>query len=213
MTVTGLVGRFGVAALAGYGIGVRLEFMLVPLAFGIGSGLTTLVGVASGAHDWKRAVRVAWIGGLIAAGALGVCGWIVALVPEGWARLFTSDPQVVAATVSYITHVAPFYCLFGLGMTLSFASQGAGRMTAPFVAGITRLIVATVGGWFAVEVLGWGLSGVFTAIAVGMVCFGSLIAGPLVLRPWRPRRVKLFPKPGASDATALDDRHLEPQPR
>ncbi len=46
MLVTGLVGRFGVAALAGYGIGVRLEFMLVPLAFGIGSGLTTLVGVA-----------------------------------------------------------------------------------------------------------------------------------------------------------------------
>ena len=213
MMVTGLVGRFGVAALAGYGIGVRLEFMLVPLAFGIGSGLTTLVGVASGAHDWKRAVRVAWIGGLIAAGALGVCGWIVALVPEGWARLFTSDPQVVAATVSYITHVAPFYCLFGLGMTLSFASQGAGRMTAPFIAGITRLIVATVGGWFAVEILGWGLAGVFTAIAVGMVCFGGLIAGPLVLRPWRPRRVKLFPKPGGSDAASLDDPNLEPQPR
>jgi Na+-driven multidrug efflux pump len=109
--------------------------------------------------------------------------------------------------------VAPFYCLFGLGMTLSFASQGAGRMTAPFVAGITRLLVATVGGWFAVEILGWGLAGVFTAIAVGMVCFGGLIAGPLVLRPWRPRRVKLFPKPGASDAAALDDRNLEPQPR
>jgi len=213
MVVTGLVGRFGVAALAGYGIGVRLEFMLVPLAFGIGSGLTTLVGVATGAHDWKRAVRVAWIGGLIAAGALGVFGWIVALVPEGWAGLFTSDPQVVAATVAYITRVAPFYCLFGLGMTLSFASQGAGRMTAPFIAGITRLIVATLGGWFAVEILGWGLAGVFTAIAVGMVCFGSLIAGPLVLRPWGPRRVKLFAKPGGSDAASLDDRNLEPQSR
>ena len=73
MLVTGLVGRFGVAALAGYGIGVRLEFMLVPLAFGIGSGLTTLVGVAAGANDWKRAVRAAWIGGLIAGGAIGVC--------------------------------------------------------------------------------------------------------------------------------------------
>ena len=66
MLVTGLVGRFGVAALAGYGIGVRLEFMLVPLAFGIGSGLTTLVGVAAGANDWKRAVRAAWTGGLVA---------------------------------------------------------------------------------------------------------------------------------------------------
>ena len=108
-------------------------------------------------------------------------------MPEGWARLFTSDPQVVAATVAYITRVAPFYCLFGLGMTLSFASQGAGRMTAPFVAGVTRLVVATAGGWFAVEILGWGLPGVFTAIAAGMIAFGSLIAGPLFIRPWRSR--------------------------
>jgi putative MATE family efflux protein len=217
MLVTGLVGRFGVTALAGYGIGVRLEFMLVPLAFGIGSGLTTLVGVAAGAQEWKRAVRASWIGGLVSAGAIGAFGWIVALVPEGWARLFTSDPQVIATTVGYITHVAPFYCLFALGMTLSFASQGAGRMTAPFVAGLARLAVATIGGWCAVEILGWGLSGVFTAIALGMIVFGSLIAGPLLVRPWKPkawpRRVKLTPVTGGSDGPAFDDRDLEPQSR
>lgn len=187
MLVTGLVGRFGVTALAGYGIGVRLEFMLVPLAFGIGSGLTTLVGVAAGANDWRRAVRAAWVGSLVAGLGIGLFGWIVAIVPEGWARLFTSDPQVIAATVAYITHVAPFYCLFGIGMTLSFASQGAGRMTAPFFAGIARLCIATVGGWFMIESLDWGLHGVFTAIAIGMVAFGSLIAGPLLFHPWRAR--------------------------
>jgi putative MATE family efflux protein len=187
MLVTGFVGRFGVAALAGYGIGVRLEFMLVPLAFGIGSGLTTLVGVAAGADAWRRAVRVAWIGSLTAGVGIGAFGWIVALVPEGWARLFTNDPDVIAATVSYITHVAPFYCLFGVGMTLSFASQGANRMKAPFLAGITRLFVATVGGWLAVEVLGWGLAGVFTAVALGMITFGTMIAGPLLIRPWNKR--------------------------
>ena len=191
MMVTGFVGRFGVAALAGYGIGVRLEFMLVPLAFGIGSGLTTLVGVAAGANDWKRAVRAAWIGSLISGGVIGLFGWIVALMPEGWARLFTSDPEVIAATVGYITHVAPFSCLFGLGMTLSFASQGAGRMAPPFAAGIARLIVATSGSWIAVEFLGWGLAGVFTAIAVGMICFGTMITAPLIVRPWRARAPKL----------------------
>ena len=187
MLVTGLVGRFGVTALAGYGIGVRLEFMLVPLAFGIGSGLTTIVGVAAGANDWRRAVRAAWIGSLVAALGIGVFGWVVALVPEGWARLFTDDPEVITATVAYITRVAPFYCLFGLGMTLSFASQGANRMTAPFLAGLARLFVATLGGWVTVEILGWGLPGVFTAIAVGMICFAVLIAGPLLIHPWRGR--------------------------
>jgi putative MATE family efflux protein len=212
MMVTGLVGRFGVTALAGYGVGVRLEFMLVPLAFGIGSGLTTLVGVAAGAQDWKRAVRVAWSGGLIAFGLIGALGWIVALVPEGWARLFTSDPQVIAATVAYITHVAPFYCLFGLGMTLSFASQGAGRMKAPFYAGIARMVVATAGGWFAVERLGAGLDGVFAAIAAGIILYGTMIAGPLLVKPWGPKRARFAPT-GVSDGPTLDDRHLEPQPR
>ena len=188
MLVTGLVGRFGVAALAGYSVGVRLEFMLAPLAFGIGSGLTTLVGVAAGARDWRRALRVAWTGGLIAFGTIGVLGWTVALWPEAWSRLFVSEPPVIAASVSYITHVAPFYCLFGLGLTLNFASQGAGRMTAPLVAGIVRMVMATAGGWFAVEKLGLGLDGLFAAIAAAMVVYGCLIAGPLLIVPWGPRR-------------------------
>ena len=62
---------------------------------------------------------------------IGLIGWTVALLPENWARLFTSDAAVVAASAAYITRVAPFYCLFGLALTLYFASQGAGRMVVP----------------------------------------------------------------------------------
>ena len=187
MLMTGLVGSFGAAALAGYGVGVRLEYMVAPLAFGIGTGLVTLVGVAAGAGDWKRAARATWIGGLAAFGAIGLIGCVVALLPESWSRLFTGDPQVIAASVAYITRVAPFYCLFGLGLTLNFASQGAGRMMTPLVAGVARLLAATAGGWFAVERLGLGLDGVFTAIAACMAVYGCLIAGRLAAAPWRSR--------------------------
>jgi len=185
--VTGLVGRFGTAALAGYGIGMRLEFMLAPLAFGIGTGLTTLVGVAAGAGAWLRANRAAWVGGLLAFIVIGGLGWIVALAPESWARLFTSDAEVVAASVACLHRVAPVYCFFGLGLTLYFASQGAGRMAVPFSASIVRMIVATAGGWFALEKMKLGLDGVFLAIAAGLVAYGCLIAGSLLVRPWRAR--------------------------
>jgi Na+-driven multidrug efflux pump len=176
-------GRLGTKALPGYGIGVRLEFMLVPLAFGIGSGLTTLVGVAAGANDWKRAVRVAWIGGGVAFGLIGTFGWIVALFAEGWSRLFSSGPQVIAATVAYITHVAPFHCLFGLGMALSFASPGAGRMRDRLRHRIVRCDdrgPAADQAWQPKRQLNRG---------------------------------KLAFPTGASDGPPLDDRHLEPQPR
>ena len=159
MVMAGLVGRFGVAALAGYGIGVRLEFMVAPIAFGIGTGLTTLVGVAAGAGAWRRAVRAAWIGGLVSFGVIGLIGWTVALMPESWARLFTSDAAVVAASAAYITRVAPFYCLFGLALTLYFASQGAGRMTVPVVAGVVRMVATVLAGWLAVEKFDLGIGG------------------------------------------------------
>jgi Na+-driven multidrug efflux pump len=187
MLMSGLVGGFGVAALAGYGIGVRLEAMATPIAFGIGIGLTTLVGAAVGAGAWQRAVRAAWLGGLLSFGSIGLLGWTVALVPEAWARLFATDAAVVHAAVAYITRVAPFYCLFGLGLTLYFASQGTGRMVVPVFAGGVRMAATVVGGWFAVETLDLGLEGVFAAIAVGMAVYGGLMAGVLLLAPWRPR--------------------------
>jgi putative MATE family efflux protein len=186
--VTGLIGSFGTAALAGYGIGVRLEYMVAPLAFGIGTGLTTLVGVAAGAGEWRRANHVAWIGAAIGFALVGGIGWTAALMPQTWARLFTQDAQVIAASVAYLTRVAPFYCLFGLGLTLYFASQGAGRMTTPLVASLVRQGVVSAGGWLAVEQLGRGLDSVFIVLATGMIFYGCLIAGPLLFRPWGSRR-------------------------
>jgi putative MATE family efflux protein len=187
LLVTALVGSFGTAAIAGYGIGVRSEYFLAPLSFGIGSGLTTMVGVAAGAGDWRRANRVAWVGARTAFVLIGSIGWAIALLAEPFARGFTSDADVMAACVAYLTRVAPFECLFAVGLTLYFASQGTGRLTAPLAASILRMIVATAGGWFAVEVLGLGLNGVFWAMAASLVAYGSLIAGALFVRPWRAR--------------------------
>lgn len=187
LLVTGLVGTFGTAALAGYGICVRLEFVVAPIAFGIGTGTTTLVGIAAGAGQWRRAVRCAWAGGVTAFAAAGAIGWAAALAPEAWARLFSADPSVIAAAISCITRVAPFYCLFGLGLTLNFASQGARRMAAPFAAGVVRLAVAAVGGWYATRILGLALDGVFIALAASFAIYGTLIAGPLFLLPWREK--------------------------
>jgi len=94
---------------------------------------------------------------------------------------------VIAVSISYLTRVAPFECLFGLGLALHFASQGAGRMAAPLTASIVRMVVATAGGWFAIEHLGLGLNGVFWAMAVSLVLCGGTIAGALQVRPWRAR--------------------------
>ena len=184
--VTSLVGGFGVAALAAYGVGARLEFLQVPLVFGIGSALTTLVGVAVGAGDFARARKVAWSGAAAAAIMTGAIGTFGALLPDVWLGLFSADPAVHAAGRIYLHHVAPFYVVFGLAMALNFAAQGAGRMMGPFLGGLLRMAVATIGGWLAVRG-GYGLDGLFTLVGIGMLCFGLVIAGGMWLVPWKAR--------------------------
>ena len=53
--LTALVGQFGTQALAGYGIGTRIEFVMLPVIFAFGTALTTIVGTNIGAGNYDRA--------------------------------------------------------------------------------------------------------------------------------------------------------------
>ncbi|MBI2219161.1 MAG: hypothetical protein HYU51_17910 [Candidatus Rokubacteria bacterium] len=63
--LTGLVGSFGTFTLAGYGVAARLEYLQIPLVFGFGGALVTMVGTNVGAgqrphgrHPGARARKV-----------------------------------------------------------------------------------------------------------------------------------------------------------
>ncbi len=183
--LTGLVGPFGAAALAGYGMGARLEYLLIPLVFGLGSSLVTMVGTNVGAGQVARAERIAWVGGALAAGGTGSIGLLAAVWPGAWLGLFSADPEVLAAGARYLTIVGPVYGFFGLGLALYFASQGAGRLAWPLTAGCGRLLIAAVGGALAVHYIDAGLSGLFTAIAVALVVFGATVAAAIRAGAWR----------------------------
>lgn len=183
--LTSLVGPFGGAALAGYGMGARLEYLQIPIVFGLGSGLVTMVGTSVGAGDRARALRVAWVGAALAAAMTGTIGILAALFPHAWLGLFTADPEVLAAGTRYLRVVGPCYGFFGAGLALYFASQGAGRLLWPLLAGFTRLIIAGAGGWLATRWLGGGLSGLFAAMAVALVVFGTINVAAVRLGAWR----------------------------
>jgi len=174
--LTGLVGPFGTTALAGYGMGARLEYLQIPLVFGFGSALVTMVGTSIGAGDRARAERIAWTGAGMAAVLTGAIGLGAALAPRAWLGLFSADPEVLQTGATYLRIVGPVYAFFGLGLALYFASQGAGRLLWPVLAGFSRLIVATVGGWMAIHWFGGGLTALFAVMALAFVVFGITLA-------------------------------------
>lgn len=181
------VGDYGAAALAGYGLGARLEFMMVPVVFGIGAAMTAMVGANIGARKPARALRVAWTGSFAAAAIVGGIGLAAALAPDLWLGLFL-PPDAAAALAAgraYLERVAPLYAFFALGLALYFASQGAGRMLWPVTASLCRMLVAVGGALLLTAGFGLGIEGVFAAIAAGMAVYGTLTAAAVWLTRWR----------------------------
>lgn len=169
---TGFVGGFGSAAIAGYGMASRLDYLLIPLLFALGTASLTMVGTNVGAGQMQRARHIAWIAALISAGAAGLIGLAAALAPAGWIRLFSESPEVIGVGVDYLHRVAPFYACYGFGMALYFASQGAGSVLWPFISGCVRLAAVTIGGWYWITVSHGSLDGLFWIIAASVVLFG-----------------------------------------
>jgi len=167
--ITGFVGRYGAAALAGYGVGLRLELLQIPLVFAVGQALVVLVGTHIGAARAGRAKQIAWIGAALAASISLAIGITVSIFPLAWVGLFSADAAVLESGSRYLRTVAPFYPLLAAGIALYFASQGAGRVLRPVLAGTVRLAMVIAGGFMAVS-----LQGVFMVIAAAMIVFGVL---------------------------------------
>lgn len=187
--VTAQLAVYGIAAVAAYGISARLEFLMIPLSFGVGSALTALVGRAVGARDWVTARRTAWTGGLLTLAIAGSVGLLVGLFPASFAAIFASGPEVAAIATRGLRYTGPAFGGFGLGMAMYFASLGAGRMLWPFFAATSRLCLAVGGGWFLGQYAGYGIEGYFMAVAAGITAYGAFTAAGVRKGVWPGRWV------------------------
>lgn len=186
LIVTRLVSAYGTEALAGYGIGARLEFLLVPIAFAVGVACVPMVGMAIGGRNVARAREVAWTGGIVSGIALGLIGLVVAVLPDLWARLFTSDPHVLATSAVYLHWAGPAFGIFGVGLCLYFASQGAGKVLQPVLAATLRLAIIAVGGWLltAYHAPLWAL---FALVGSSLAIYGVATAAAVYWTSWAPK--------------------------
>jgi putative MATE family efflux protein len=181
--LTGFVARFGTAALAGYGVGVRLELLQVPIVFAIAQALVVMVGTNIGAGQAARAKRIAWTGTAASALICLLIGGTVAIYPALWVRIFSEDPAVLEIGSLYMRIVAPLYPVFGAGLALYFASQGAGQMVKPVLAGTVRLVVVVAGGALVMQ-FGGPLAALFGVVSLGLTLLGGLTGYAVYKANW-----------------------------
>ena len=175
LSITGAVGSYGITALAGYGIASRLDWLLIPLQFGFGVAVVTMVGAATGAQNRARARKITLVAILVATTFVEVIGICAAIFAPLWLEIFTRDPKVIASGTLYLHTVAPAYGAVSIGLMLYFSAQGQGRVFWPLVGGFARLLIASGGGYLLVR-LGFGVSTVFADVAAGSIAFAVISA-------------------------------------
>jgi putative MATE family efflux protein len=193
LVITGLISRLGVDALAGYGIGARLEFLLIPIAFGVGVATVPMVGMAIGGGNVARARRVAWTGSVLAGALVGVIGVVVSVWPALWPSMFTSEPGVAGYAQQFMRFAGPGFAFYGLALSLYFASQGAGRVLGVVLGASVRLGVIVLGGWWltAAQAPAWSY---FALVCAAMVAYGLFNVGAVWWTRWE-RSPALPPAP------------------
>jgi Na+-driven multidrug efflux pump len=183
--LTGIAGQLGKETAIGYALGARLEYILIPLAFGFGTSIVAMVGTNWGARQYRRARTIAWVGAGTIATTCAVIGTFFAIFPRLWLELFSDAEDIVNLGTSYLQVVGPIYGLYGLGMALYFATQGFGNALWTVAANALRLLVSSACALAAVFWFGLGTLGLFLSIALGFCTYAAftLVAALRVPEP------------------------------
>lgn len=164
--LTRLVATYGEHAVAGYGVGTRVEALALIGVNALSTAMTPFVGQNFGAHQCDRvreAVRFSMRGSLTWGFGVAIVLFIVAGPLSG---LFNDADTIVGTSTAYMRIVPFSYGLVGIGMLMNTTFIALGRPAQASTLIVVRLFVLAVPLAYLGSVL-FGLYGIFAGVAVG----------------------------------------------
>ena len=183
LVTTVIFSRYGTDWLAGFGLAVRLELIMVPVIFGIGASMIAIVGAYVGAGRRQEAIGIAWRGIGANVALIGALGIMLAFFPATWCTVVGSDPAVIQSCSLSLHVVAPTYAFFALGLSCYLASQALSTLAYPVLGALVRLLIVATGIFWITEQTTID-SGLYL-VAGAAVAYGVVVATGLRLGPWR----------------------------
>ena len=170
MFISSVGGEYGIASFTS---GQRLYlFGIMPLT-AIGSAVAAVTGSSFGARNWDYLSRTHIYGTKFATKLALLIMFILVIFAPQLAMIFAYTPET-APLIPEITNflrIASFgLLLVGIGMPSSFFYQGIGRGTTSLCWTVIRELVLTVSFTYLFGmVFNWGLTGIWTGLAVGRI--------------------------------------------
>ncbi len=188
IVLIGIVAGFGTQAVAAYGVGMRLQMVILMPAFALGGSAAAMVGQNLGSKQPKRARRSAWVATIFDIIIMTFIAIVFFSLASQIIGLFNKDERVVSLGAQYLRITTPFYIFIAFGVVLNRALAGAGDTVVPMI--ITLL---TLWGFqipmavFLSKSTPLGLTGVWWAIALASMVNGLLILAWFELGRWKGR--------------------------
>src|SRR5690606_17543271 len=131
MVLGRIMAAFGAAAVAGYGLSIRLiMFFLLP-AWGLSNAAATLVGQNLGAKQPDRAERSVWTTAKYNTIFMIMVTLIFLLMATPIVQFMYEDAEVVRYAVQALQIMSLGYIFYGVGMVVTNAFNGAGDTKTP----------------------------------------------------------------------------------
>ena len=166
MVMQSLVNGYGSNFMAGFNGANKIDsFAFMPIQ-SFTTAITTYVGQNIGAKRMDRVKHGVKAGLVLSVGCSILIGGLLFPISAWLMRMFSQNPEVIAAGVDYLQTVLPFYSLLALQFMFSSALRGAGEMIIPLISSFLSLWIARVpiAYWIAGV---WGKEYIFLSYAAG----------------------------------------------
>ena len=190
IVLMGIVAGFGTSAVAAYGIGLRLQMIVLMPAFAVANAASTLVGQNLGALKPRRAFKIAWIATGMDMIVMGLAGIIFFIFAPWLISIFNSQAEVIQMGTVFLRITSLFYIFMAMGIILSRSLNGAGDTVSPmFISLVCLWGVQVPLALFLTKLPSLGLTGVWWAIVISNLLQGTITAVWFSLGRWKNKRV------------------------
>ena len=187
-----LAGGFGAKVQAAYGIGIRLELVVILITFPIANACATLVGQNLGAGSPRRAWRSVGVALAVNIAVGCLFATLFLLFRQPFMATFSDDPEVIAVGSEYLLYVAGAMLLIGPYFVGFRALQAAQDMTSPMlISNGSALLVALPLGHYLSTGTSLGPTGLWIAILVNTSVVTLVTLGWLATGRWTRRHPRV----------------------
>ncbi len=139
-----ILATFSSDAVAGYQVAGRVDMIIFLPIMGIGTGLTTLVGMFYGAKEFDQLRKVVKYGISRAFYITLILSIIIYAFAPIIMSIFTKNENILSVGINYLRLICIVYPLIAVGMNIGRVLQGLGRGLPQLTITITRVLGVSV---------------------------------------------------------------------